>query len=127
MRCASPGASRAAIDVYLGDMQDLARTAQVFRGWVGDRSAYAGFSYTNDLSWQAAPTKPATTTAAKATATASAKVVKTPEQIKEERKKAAQEKSKAAKDGVKAKVEAVKAENKTKIEAVKAELMEFAR
>lgn len=53
-----PGASRAAIDVYLGDMQDLARTAQVFRGWVGDRSAYAGFSYTNDLSWQADPTKP---------------------------------------------------------------------
>lgn len=53
-----PGASRAAIAVYLGDAQELARTAQVFRGWLGDRSAYAGFSYTNDLSWQADPAKP---------------------------------------------------------------------
>jgi hypothetical protein len=39
------GASRAAADVYLGDSNDLARTARVFQGWLGDRSAYAGFKW----------------------------------------------------------------------------------
>jgi hypothetical protein len=53
-----PGASRAAIAVYLGDAQELARTAQIFKGWLGDRSAYAGFKYPYDLSWQADPTRP---------------------------------------------------------------------
>lgn len=52
------GASRAAIAAYLGDGAELARTAQVFRGWLGDRSAYSGFSYNDDLSWQADPTAP---------------------------------------------------------------------
>jgi len=51
------GASRAAIDAYLGDTKDLARCAQVFRGWLGDRSAYAGFSF-GDLSWQYDPANP---------------------------------------------------------------------
>ena len=46
------GASRAAVAAYLGDTAGLERTAQVFRGWLGDRSAYAGFDY-GDLSWQA--------------------------------------------------------------------------
>lgn len=46
------GASRMAVDVYLGDGGDLDRAATVFRGWLGDRSAYAGFSF-GDLSWQA--------------------------------------------------------------------------
>ncbi|MEP6953695.1 MAG: alginate lyase family protein [Solirubrobacteraceae bacterium] len=46
------GASRMAADVYLGDGGDLDRAAKVFRGWLGDRSAYAGFSF-GDLSWQA--------------------------------------------------------------------------
>jgi hypothetical protein len=46
------GAARAAIAVYLGDATELARTARVFQGWLGDRSAYAGFKY-GDLSWQA--------------------------------------------------------------------------
>jgi chitodextrinase len=45
------GASRIAADIYLGDTADLAAAASVFHGWVGDRAAYAGFSY-GDLSWQ---------------------------------------------------------------------------
>ena len=44
--------------MYLGDAAELARTALVFRGWVGDRTAYDGFSYRNDLSWQADPRQP---------------------------------------------------------------------
>lgn len=45
------GASRAAIDVYIEDVADLQRTAQVFNGWLGNRTAYASFTY-GDLSWQ---------------------------------------------------------------------------
>ena len=41
-----------AIAAYLGDTADLARAAQVLRGYLGDRSAYAGFEYGVDLSWQ---------------------------------------------------------------------------
>lgn len=52
------GASRAAIAAYLGDAAELARTAQVFRGYLGDRAAYAGFVYGDDLSWQCDATKP---------------------------------------------------------------------
>jgi hypothetical protein len=51
------GASRAAVAAYLGDKAELARVAQVFKGWLGDRSSYAGFKF-GDLSWQADPTKP---------------------------------------------------------------------
>jgi hypothetical protein len=51
------GASREAIDLFLGDRTDLAKAAAVFKGWTGDRSSYAGFSY-GDLSWQASPTAP---------------------------------------------------------------------
>ena len=51
------GAARAAVAGYLGDAGQLARTAQVFRGWLGDRTAYAGFTY-GDLSWQCDTTKP---------------------------------------------------------------------
>lgn len=51
------GASRAAVAAYLGDSRELARTAAVFRGWLGDRSAYAGFKYGN-LSWQCDPRRP---------------------------------------------------------------------
>ena len=51
------GASRAAVAAYLGDTAELARTATVFRGWLGDRAAYAGFKY-GDLSWQCDPSKP---------------------------------------------------------------------
>lgn len=57
------GATRAAIAVYLGDTADLQRTAQVFKGYLGDRSSYAGFSYggpsgEEDLSWQCDPIRP---------------------------------------------------------------------
>ncbi|HEU4673334.1 MAG TPA: alginate lyase family protein [Candidatus Limnocylindrales bacterium] len=51
------GAARAAIAAYLGDATQLARTAQVFHGWLGDRSAYAGFSW-GDTSWQCDPSHP---------------------------------------------------------------------
>jgi hypothetical protein len=51
------GASRIAADRYLGDTADVARAAQVFKGWLGDRPAYAGFTY-GDLAWQADPSKP---------------------------------------------------------------------
>jgi len=55
------GATRAAIAVYLGDTADLERTARVFKGYLGDRSSYAGFVYggpDDDLSWQCDPSRP---------------------------------------------------------------------
>jgi len=55
------GASRAAIAVYLGDRAELERTAQVFKGFLGDRAAYAGFNFDDDLSdlsWQCDPMNP---------------------------------------------------------------------
>lgn len=51
------GAARIAADLYLGDTADLARAALVFKGWLGDRSAYSGFKY-GDLSWQASQSAP---------------------------------------------------------------------
>jgi hypothetical protein len=51
------GAARAAAAAYLGDSAQLGRTALVFRGWLGDRTAYAGFSY-GELSWQCDGSKP---------------------------------------------------------------------
>jgi Alginate lyase len=51
------GGSRAAIAAYLGDGAELARTAQVFQGWLGDRNAYAGFTF-GDMSWQPNPDAP---------------------------------------------------------------------
>lgn len=42
-------ASRIAVGLYLGDTADVARAAQVFRGFTGDRSAYAGFRTTRDF------------------------------------------------------------------------------
>ncbi len=51
------GASRAAASAYLGDRQDLGRVAAVFDGFLGDRSAYAGFEY-GDPAWQADPSRP---------------------------------------------------------------------
>jgi len=51
------GASRAAVAVYLGNKEELARTAQVFKGWLGDPSGYAEFKY-GELSWQCDAVKP---------------------------------------------------------------------
>ncbi len=50
-------ASRIAMDLYLGDRNDLERAAQVFKGWLGDRSSYAGFKY-GALSWQMDEARP---------------------------------------------------------------------
>lgn len=52
------GASRAAVYAYLGDTAGLARVAQVFKGYLGDRASYAGFKYGADLSWQCDQAKP---------------------------------------------------------------------
>lgn len=51
------GASRIARAVYMQDTEELTRAAQVFRGWLGQRSFYAGFTY-GDLDWQANPATP---------------------------------------------------------------------
>jgi hypothetical protein len=45
------GGARIAVAAYLGDNEELARASRVFRGWLGDRSAYAGFSFGSDLTW----------------------------------------------------------------------------
>lgn len=46
------GFPRIAAALYLNDSAELARSATVFKGWLGDRNTYAGFKWTNDLSWQ---------------------------------------------------------------------------
>lgn len=54
-------ASRIAVALYLGDANELDQAANIFKGWLGDRNAYAGFTYggpEKDLSWQADPTNP---------------------------------------------------------------------
>lgn len=51
-------ASRAAVAVYLGDRELLERVAAVFEGFLGNRSAYAGFKFGDDLSWQCDPDRP---------------------------------------------------------------------
>jgi hypothetical protein len=51
------GASRLAVAAYLGDRAQVDRVATIFRGWLGDRSAYDGFQY-GDLSWQCNPGRP---------------------------------------------------------------------
>ena len=51
------GASRAAVAAYLGDRADLDRCAFVFRGWLGDLSAYRNFKF-GDPGWQADKANP---------------------------------------------------------------------
>ena len=51
------GFSRAAVALYLGDKTDLQRSAVVFKGWLGDRAAYTGFSY-GSLWWHCDPSRP---------------------------------------------------------------------
>ena len=50
-------ASIIAAALYLGDKAAFDRAHLVFKGWLGDRSSYVGFTY-GDLSWQAVQTKP---------------------------------------------------------------------
>ncbi len=52
------GTSRLAAALYLGDRAEVERAALVFRGYLGDRSAYAGFNFGSDLSWQCDPSQP---------------------------------------------------------------------
>lgn len=53
------GASRAAVAAYLGDDDELAQTAAVFKGWLGDETSYAGFDWEADeLDWQCDPAHP---------------------------------------------------------------------
>jgi hypothetical protein len=49
--------ARIAIALYIEDVDELMRAAQVFKGWLGDRTTYAGFKY-GELDWQADPTHP---------------------------------------------------------------------
>lgn len=51
------GAARVAAAAYLHDQAELDRAAAVFRGWLGERQAYADFKY-GDLAWQADPNRP---------------------------------------------------------------------
>lgn len=51
------GASRAAVALYLQDDEELERTAVVFKGYLGDRSAYNDFIY-GAFHWQADPDNP---------------------------------------------------------------------
>jgi hypothetical protein len=51
------GASRVAVAAYLGDRSELDRAARVFRGYLGDRGAYAAFRY-GDKSWQCDEQRP---------------------------------------------------------------------
>jgi len=51
------GAARIAISLYLGDATDVARAADVFHGWLGNRDVYSDFDY-GDLEWQADPLAP---------------------------------------------------------------------
>ncbi|MCI3950225.1 MAG: hypothetical protein K0R11_2159 [Acidimicrobiales bacterium] len=50
-------ASLTAVAAYLNDRAELDRLSKVFRGWTGDRRAYAGFDF-GDLAWQANPAAP---------------------------------------------------------------------
>jgi hypothetical protein len=51
------GASRAAVAVYLRDSTELARTAAIFKAYLGDRALYAGFKF-GELWWQCDPSRP---------------------------------------------------------------------
>lgn len=52
------GTSRLAAALYLGDADEVRRAANVFAGWLGDRSAYTGFNFGSDLSWHCDPNRP---------------------------------------------------------------------
>lgn len=51
------GASRLAVALYLGRREDVERIATIFRAWLGDRTAHAGFDF-GALDWQADPSRP---------------------------------------------------------------------
>lgn len=60
------GASRIAASLFVGDSADVARAAEVFHGWTGNRAVYAGFDF-GELDWQADPALPVAVNPAGAT------------------------------------------------------------
>ena len=52
------GASRIGTAIYLRDRADLARAAAVFKGWLGDRDTYHGFTFPKNQSWQEDESEP---------------------------------------------------------------------
>jgi hypothetical protein len=55
------GAARIAASAYLGDAHDLAIAAKILRGFLGDRSAYAGWDFDGSaMSWSCNPESSAT-------------------------------------------------------------------
>lgn len=51
------GLARIAVSAHVGDTADVVAASAIFRGWLGDRAAYAGFKY-GDMSWQSDKAKP---------------------------------------------------------------------
>jgi hypothetical protein len=51
------GTSRMVVDLYLRDTADFSKAVNVFHGWLGNRSAYTGFSF-GDLDWQCNSSQP---------------------------------------------------------------------
>lgn len=51
------GLARIAVSAHLKDTADLAKAVTIHKGWLGDRSAYAGFAY-GDMSWQFDSSRP---------------------------------------------------------------------
>ena len=47
--------ARLAVSAHLDDVQDTEAAIVVFKGWLGDRVAYAGFTYDDSGKWQADP------------------------------------------------------------------------
>lgn len=53
------GAARLATALYLGDLDEVTRVAEIFKGWLGDRTSYADFDFDDeDLEWQCDPSNP---------------------------------------------------------------------
>ena len=51
-------ASVIAVQAYLGDTAGLKKSADIFKGWLGDYNAYHAFDYTAPMDWHADPSKP---------------------------------------------------------------------
>jgi hypothetical protein len=47
------GGSRVAVAAYLGDQAQIQRSAEVFKGWLGDRATYSGFKFQTGSGQQA--------------------------------------------------------------------------
>ena len=52
---------------HIAAIAELERTAQVLKGFLGDRESYAAFDFPKDLSWQVGPTRPVSINPAGAT------------------------------------------------------------